>query len=108
MCYTFKSSSSFLSPFLTTHFSIIYCSFGDLICVCSSQVAHFFDSTLEHGADAKLAANWIMGDITAYLKDEKLSIDESKLTPLELSEMIAYIKNGTISGKIAKEVTLLN
>ncbi|KAF7077927.1 hypothetical protein CFC21_082423 [Triticum aestivum] len=70
------------------------------------KVAHFFDSTLEHGADAKLAANWIMGDITAYLKDEKLSIDESKLTPLELSEMIAYIKNGTISGKIAKEIVV--
>jgi hypothetical protein len=46
-----------------------------------------------------------MGDMTAYLKDEKLSIHESKLTPLELSEMIASIKNGTISGKIAKEVT---
>ncbi|CAM0873781.1 unnamed protein product [Alopecurus aequalis] len=69
-----------------------------------TKVAHFFDSTLEHGADAKLAANWIMGDIAANLKDEKLSIDEIKLTPLELSEMIASIKNGIISGKIAKEI----
>jgi hypothetical protein len=49
-----------------------------------------------------------MGDIAAYLKNEKLSIDETKLTPLELSELIASIKNGTISGKIGKEVTLLN
>ena len=48
-----------------------------------------------------------MGDITAYLKNEKLSIDEIKLTPLELSELIAFIKNGTISGKIGKEVTIL-
>ena len=48
-----------------------------------------------------------MGDIAAYLKDEKLTIDEIKLTPLELSEMIASIKNGIISGKIAKEVTKL-
>ncbi|CAN6372309.1 unnamed protein product [Urochloa humidicola] len=70
----------------------------------SSQVAHFFDSTLEHGADAKLACNWIMGDIAAYLKNEKLSINETKLTPLELSELIASIKNGTISGKIGKEI----
>lgn len=46
-----------------------------------------------------------MGDIAAYLKDEKVSIDEIKLTPLELSELIASIKNGTISGKIGKEVT---
>ena len=49
-----------------------------------------------------------MGDIAAYLKDEKVSIDDIKLTPLELSELIASIKNGTISGKIGKEVTLLN
>ena len=48
-----------------------------------------------------------MGDIAAYLKDEKVSIDEIKLTPLELSELIASIKNGTISAKIGKEVTLL-
>lgn len=68
------------------------------------NVARFFDSTLEHGADAKLAANWIMGDIAAYLKNEKLSIDEIKLTPLELSELIASIKNATISGKIGKEI----
>ncbi|CAO2149160.1 unnamed protein product [Urochloa humidicola] len=69
-----------------------------------TKVAHFFDSTLEHGADAKLACNWIMGDIAAYLKNEKLSINETKLTPLELSELIASIKNGTISGKIGKEI----
>ncbi|KAF8676524.1 hypothetical protein HU200_046936 [Digitaria exilis] len=69
-----------------------------------ASVAHFFDSTLEHGADAKLACNWIMSDIAAYLKNEKLSIHETKLTPLELSELIASIKNGTISGKIGKEI----
>lgn len=74
--------------------------------VCSSKVARFFDSTLGHGADAKLAANWIMGDIAGYLKNEKLSIDEIKLTPLELSELIGFITNGTVSGKIGKEVTL--
>ncbi|KAF7008683.1 hypothetical protein CFC21_023387 [Triticum aestivum] len=80
-------------------------SMQDVIFLANDDiVAHFFDSTLERGADAKLAANWIMGDITAYLKNEKLSIDEIKLTPLELSELIAFIKNGTISGKIGKEI----
>jgi len=48
-----------------------------------------------------------IGNDTTYLKDEKVSIDEIKLTPLELSELIASIKNGTISAKIGKEVTLL-
>jgi len=71
-----------------------------------SATLHFaiFVNCIEYSADAKLACNWIMGDIAAYLKNEKLSIDETKLTPLELSELIASIKNGTISGKIGKEI----
>ncbi|KAF3457535.1 hypothetical protein FNV43_RR02193 [Rhamnella rubrinervis] len=54
--------------------------------------------------EVKLAANWIMGDIAAYMKNEKLTIDEIKLTPEELAELIASIKAGTISGKIGKEI----
>ncbi|KAG6511957.1 hypothetical protein ZIOFF_030044 [Zingiber officinale] len=69
-----------------------------------NHVAEFFDASLENGADPKLAANWIMGDISAFLKNERLSITEIKLTPFELSELIASIKNGTISGKIGKEI----
>lgn len=67
-------------------------------------VAEFFDKTISEGADVKLATNWIMGDISAYLKNEKLSINEIKLTPVELGELIASIKSGTISGKIGKEI----
>ncbi|KAE8717700.1 Glutamyl-tRNA(Gln) amidotransferase subunit B [Hibiscus syriacus] len=64
----------------------------------------YFDATLSSGADLKLAANWIMGDIAAYVKNEKLTINEIKLTPEELAELIASIKGGTISGKIGKEI----
>nr|GMD19236.1 glutamyl-tRNA(Gln) amidotransferase subunit B, chloroplastic/mitochondrial isoform X1 [Ipomoea batatas] len=45
-----------------------------------------------------------MGDIAAYLKNEKLSINEIKLSPQELSELISAIKEETISGKIGKEI----
>lgn len=48
-----------------------------------------------------------MGDIAAYLKNEKLSINDIKLTSQELAELIASIKGGTISGKIGKEVNSL-
>ncbi|XP_052476871.1 glutamyl-tRNA(Gln) amidotransferase subunit B, chloroplastic/mitochondrial isoform X1 [Gossypium raimondii] len=68
------------------------------------NVAEYFDATLSSGADIKLAANWIMGDIAAYMKNEKLSINDIKLTPQELAELIASIKSGTISGKIGKEI----
>lgn len=69
-----------------------------------SQVAAFFDATIETGADVKLAANWLMSDVAKYMNNEKLSINDIKLTPQELGELIASIKSGTISGKIGKEV----
>ena len=47
----------------------------------------------------KLAANWIMSDIAA------ISINDVKLSPQELAELIAAIKDGTISGKIGKQVS---
>ncbi|KAI8560742.1 hypothetical protein RHMOL_Rhmol04G0280300 [Rhododendron molle] len=68
------------------------------------NVADFFDETIGRGADVKLAANWIMGDVAAYMKNEKLTINEIKLTPKELAELIDSIKGGTISGKIGKEI----
>lgn len=68
------------------------------------NVADFFDKTIGNGGDVKLAANWIMGDVAAYMKNEKLSINEIKLTPQELAELIASIRGGTISGKIGKEI----
>nr|XP_043610057.1 glutamyl-tRNA(Gln) amidotransferase subunit B, chloroplastic/mitochondrial [Erigeron canadensis]XP_043610058.1 glutamyl-tRNA(Gln) amidotransferase subunit B, chloroplastic/mitochondrial [Erigeron canadensis] len=70
------------------------------------NVADFFDATIAKVPDVKLAANWIMGDIAAYMKNEKLAINEIKLSPEELSELIASIKSGTISGKIGKEILL--
>lgn len=68
------------------------------------QVAAFFDEVLANGSDVKQAANWIMGDIAAHLKSIKLTISEAKLTPASLAELIDLIKDGTISGKIGKEV----
>ncbi|KHN21619.1 Glutamyl-tRNA(Gln) amidotransferase subunit B, chloroplastic/mitochondrial [Glycine soja] len=68
------------------------------------NIADFFDATLAKGADPKLVANWIMSDIAAFMKNEKLTINEIKLTPEELSELIASIKGGTISSKIGKEI----
>ncbi|CAH9095325.1 unnamed protein product [Cuscuta epithymum] len=69
-----------------------------------ANVAEFFDATIGEGADVKLATNWMMGDIAAYLKNEKMAIGNIKLTPHELAELISAIQEGTISGKIAKEI----
>lgn len=67
-------------------------------------VAEYFETTVANGASPKQAANWVMGDITAYLNNEKLSITEIVLQPTTLAELISLIEDKTISGKIAKEI----
>src|SRR5699024_10898841 len=70
----------------------------------TKEMSDFFDATIENGADAKLASNWLMGEVSAYLNSEKLELNQSKLTPESLAGMIQLIVDGTISSKIAKKV----
>ncbi len=67
-------------------------------------VADYFEAAIAAGAPAKQVANWVMGDIAAYLNSEKLTITEIALKPLLLAELVNLIEDGTISGKIAKEI----
>ena len=70
----------------------------------TKEMSDFFEETLEKGADAKQAANWLMGEVSAYLNSEKLELHDTKLTPENLAGMINLIADGTISSKIAKKV----
>jgi len=67
-------------------------------------LALFFDKTLELGANPKAAVNFMMGEIAAYLKENKVEIDETKLTPENLAELISLIEKGTISNNIGKQI----
>jgi aspartyl-tRNA(Asn)/glutamyl-tRNA(Gln) amidotransferase subunit B len=67
-------------------------------------IAQYFEAAVAEGANAKQAANWVMGDISAYLNANKLAIAELALTPSSLAQLISLIEAGTISGKIAKEI----
>ena len=67
-------------------------------------LALFFDKVLELGSNPKTAVNFIMGEIIAYLKENKVEIDETKLTPENLSELISLIEKGTISNNIGKQI----
>jgi len=67
-------------------------------------MADYLEAAVQAGADAKKAANWIMGDLQALLTDAKQEIQECKVPPAGLAEMIQLIESGTISGKIGKDV----
>lgn len=70
----------------------------------SKAMADFFEQGLTFGAPAKLIANWLMGEVNAFLKASDKEIQDVPLTPEALAKMIGLIEKGTISSKIAKEV----
>ena len=70
----------------------------------TKEMADFFEGAVGAGAEAKLASNWIMGDVSAYLNSEGKELHQIALTPEGLASMIKLIENGTISSKIAKTV----
>ncbi len=69
-----------------------------------SSMAIYFEKVVNEGGAAKSSANWITGDIAAYIKSNRLSFDQLSFKPNELAEMLNMIDAGEISGKIAKEI----
>ncbi|MEQ8405350.1 MAG: Asp-tRNA(Asn)/Glu-tRNA(Gln) amidotransferase subunit GatB [Oceanicaulis sp.] len=65
--------------------------------------ADYFEAVIE-GRDAKLAANWVNNELFGRLNKEGLSITESPVSPAQLGGLVGLIEDGTISGKIGKDV----
>ena len=72
----------------------------------SRELGAYFESVVSlAGAEhAKLAANWVMGELASALNRDNLEIGESRVAPKALAGLLARIVDETISGKIAKEV----
>jgi aspartyl-tRNA(Asn)/glutamyl-tRNA(Gln) amidotransferase subunit B len=68
-----------------------------------AAVAEFYEEAAGL-ADPKLVANWVMGDLTALWKERGVAPAHSPVSPAALAELIRLIADGTISGKIAKDV----
>lgn len=70
----------------------------------TKEMSDFYDATVAAGADPKLAANWLMGEVNAYLNSKQVELSDTTLTPEHLAIMIKLIEDETISSKIAKKV----
>ncbi len=68
------------------------------------KVADYFESVVKMGSDPKTASNWIMTEVLRVLKERQVEIGQSPVTAAMLHDMLELIKNGTISGKLAKDV----
>jgi aspartyl-tRNA(Asn)/glutamyl-tRNA(Gln) amidotransferase subunit B len=72
----------------------------------SRELGAYFESVVSElgAAHAKLAANWVMGELSSALNRDNVDVGGSRVPPVKLSGLLARIVDGTISGKIAKEV----
>ncbi len=80
------------------------------VLVADRETADFYEATVKHGGkarDAKAVANWILGDVAAYANSIGVPLYQTHITPAQIAGIVDLISDGTISGKIAKDVLAL-
>ena len=88
------------------YMSLGFSEYDASVIVEQMGLALFFDRVLDLGASPKIAVNFIMGEIAAYLKEQKQEITDTKLTPENLVELISLIEKNTISNNIGKQIII--
>jgi aspartyl-tRNA(Asn)/glutamyl-tRNA(Gln) amidotransferase subunit B len=75
------------------------------VLTATRELADYYEAVAKAaGCDAKLCANWVMGDLAAALNKAGLEIEQSPVQPERLAGLVQRIADDTISGKIAKQV----
>jgi len=67
-------------------------------------LADYYEEVVRLSGKPKIAANWVMGDLLRFLNEDRRDIRDCPLHPAQLAEMIRLIEDGTISGKMAKDI----
>ncbi|MGE3935997.1 MAG: Asp-tRNA(Asn)/Glu-tRNA(Gln) amidotransferase subunit GatB [Rhodospirillaceae bacterium] len=75
--------------------------------VAERETAAYYEAVLDGGRDPKIAANWVMGDLYGRLNEAKAEIAASPVSAAQLGGLLDLMKDGTISGRIAKDVFAL-
>ncbi len=74
------------------------------VLVTSRAVADYFERVAAEAGNARAAANWVRNEVLRVLNDQKLDIEQYRVTPSSLARLIRLIDSGAIGGKAAKEV----
>ena len=74
------------------------------VLVADRGMASYFENVVQLTKEPKLSANWVMGDLSAFLNKENLDIVDTRVSHENLAKLIQRISDNTISGKIAKEI----
>ena len=79
-------------------------SYDATVLTSDKELAAWFDAAARLAKTPKLVANWISSELLRLLGEDKISINECKITPAALAELTDVISSGAINGKIGKEV----
>ena len=74
------------------------------VLVATREMANFYEQVVHYSQAPKLAANWVMGDLTAVLNRTNLNIEQSPVSAEHLAQLILRLQDGTISSRMAKTV----
>jgi len=74
------------------------------VLTADKALAQYYEDVVKLCDKPKQASNWVMGDLLRFLNEDKLDIRKCPITAVALAEMISLIEEGTISGKMAKEI----
>ena len=72
--------------------------------VVSRALSDFYEAAVREAGNPKLAANWVRNEVLRVLNEQKLELDEYRVSPAMLGKLIRMIESGAIGGKSAKEV----
>lgn len=72
--------------------------------VSTRSMADYFEATVAASDEAKLSANWILGDLSAAMNRDELSIEECPVSPELLAGLVTRVADNTLSSKLAKQV----
>ena len=80
------------------------------VLVSDKETADYYEAAVQHGGvkrDAKAVANWVTGDVAAFANTSGLSVSQTHITPSQVAGIVDLIADGTISGKLAKDVLII-
>lgn len=80
------------------------------VLVADKETADYYEAAVAYGGvkrDPKAVANWVMGDVSAYANSVGLAVPQTHLKPGQIAGLVDLIADGTISGKIAKDLLLI-
>jgi aspartyl-tRNA(Asn)/glutamyl-tRNA(Gln) amidotransferase subunit B len=70
----------------------------------NKPLGDYFEALAGATGEARMSANWVLGDFSAYLNAAGLEVGRSPVTVEQMAELLGLVSKGTLSGKMAKEV----